>query len=268
MRAHFSQTFNSTFSLSSQLLLFASCCHVSTPIETMPSSWAAFPSGSGSRRSVPNDATYGTGTELSQHKANAHTVSDDVSRPADSSLRYTQNDSLDMQRLGKPPQLRRSFRQISAISLICVLVSTWEVLFLANDQGLADGGLAGLFWSYLWTLVGFALIAASLAEMSSMAPTSGGMYHVSMGVLNLCLMGGWRVRGRAADRGLNLVGIRVRTSSVPEVHELHNGMDVDSVVAGEGSLFSLSRFRPRSDSSSRPVMHQEPSSPVLSYKLS
>ncbi len=92
-------------------------------------------------------------------------------------LHATRNDQLDMDRMGKIPQLRRNFRQVSAISFVCVMVSTWEVLFLANTQGLTDGGLAGLFWSYLWTIVGFGLIAASLAEMASMAPTSGGMYH-------------------------------------------------------------------------------------------
>ena len=47
----------------------------------------------------------------------------------------------------------------------------------ANTAGLINGGLAGLFWSYVWTFVGFIFIVASLAEMSSMAPTSGGQYH-------------------------------------------------------------------------------------------
>ncbi len=92
-------------------------------------------------------------------------------------LGVTRHDEKDMARMGRKPQLRRNFRQVSAISFVCVMVSTWEVLFLANSQGLTDGGLAGLFWSYVWTLIDFALIAASLAEMASMAPTSGGMYH-------------------------------------------------------------------------------------------
>ncbi len=92
-------------------------------------------------------------------------------------LGSTRHDEKDMARMGIKPQLRRNFRQVSAISFVCVMVSTWEVLFLANSQGFTDGGLAGLFWSYVWTLIGFALVAASLAEMASMAPTSGGMYH-------------------------------------------------------------------------------------------
>jgi choline transport protein len=47
----------------------------------------------------------------------------------------------------------------------------------ANTQGLINGGLAGLWWSFLWTFVGFGTIMISLAEMASMAPTSGGQYH-------------------------------------------------------------------------------------------
>jgi amino acid transporter len=42
---------------------------------------------------------------------------------------------------------------------------------------LVNGGLAGLFWSYIWTFLGFFTIVSSLAEMSSMAPKSGGQYH-------------------------------------------------------------------------------------------
>lgn len=34
-----------------------------------------------------------------------------------------------------------------------------------------------MFWSYIWTFIGFGFIIASLSEMASMAPTSGGQYH-------------------------------------------------------------------------------------------
>lgn len=49
--------------------------------------------------------------------------------------------------------------------------------FSSNDQGLENGGLPGMFWSYIWTFIGFGFIIASLSEMASMAPTSGGQYH-------------------------------------------------------------------------------------------
>jgi amino acid transporter len=53
----------------------------------------------------------------------------------------------------------------------------WEFLLVANTQGLIDGGLAGVFWSYIWTFIGFGFVELSLAEMASMAPISGGQYH-------------------------------------------------------------------------------------------
>lgn len=61
---------------------------------------------------------------MSHKQVDARMASDEVSESRGGSLRYTHNDLLDMQRLGKTPQLRRSFRQVSAVSLICVLVST------------------------------------------------------------------------------------------------------------------------------------------------
>ena len=38
----------------------------------------------------------------------------------------------------------------------------------ANTQGLTDGGIAGLFWSFVWTFLGFGIVMLSLAEMASM----------------------------------------------------------------------------------------------------
>lgn len=38
----------------------------------------------------------------------------------------------------------------------------------SNTQGLTDGGLAGLFWSYVWTFIGFGFVIFSLGEMASM----------------------------------------------------------------------------------------------------
>ena len=43
--------------------------------------------------------------------------------------------------------------------------------------GLINGGTAGMIYSYIFTFVGFMLVIASMAEMASMAPTSGGQYH-------------------------------------------------------------------------------------------
>ncbi|EEA19151.1 GABA permease, putative [Talaromyces marneffei ATCC 18224] len=81
-------------------------------------------------------------------------------------------DDGDMHRMGK-----RNLRPLAALSFASVLQATWEFLLISNSQGLENGGMAGLFWSFVWTFVGFGFIIASLSEMASMAPTSGGQYH-------------------------------------------------------------------------------------------
>ncbi|GAB7356353.1 hypothetical protein MBLNU459_g7142t1 [Dothideomycetes sp. NU459] len=86
-------------------------------------------------------------------------------------------DKKDMNRMGKEQEFRRVFRQVSLLSFTAILMATWEFVLLANTQGLVDGGRAGLLWTYVWTLVGYGFIIASLAEMASIAPTCGGQYH-------------------------------------------------------------------------------------------
>ena len=90
---------------------------------------------------------------------------------------FTKYDQKDMRRMGKKQELMRNFRRISAFSFTVILTATWEYLLIANTQGLQNGGLAGLWWSFFWTFIGFGLIIVSLAEMASMAPTTGGQYR-------------------------------------------------------------------------------------------
>ncbi|KAJ5089554.1 hypothetical protein N7532_008238 [Penicillium argentinense] len=86
-------------------------------------------------------------------------------------------DDNDMHRMGKTQELKRNLRPVAALSFASVLQATWEFILISNDEGLQNGGLPGMFWSYIWTFIGFGFIIASLSEMSSMAPTSGGQYH-------------------------------------------------------------------------------------------
>lgn len=54
-------------------------------------------------------------------------------------------------------------------AVLCCLVHALTVISLpaaANTQGLVDGGLSGLFWSYIWTFVGFGLIIASMVRVA------------------------------------------------------------------------------------------------------
>jgi choline transport protein len=74
-------------------------------------------------------------------------------------------------------QLRRDFTQFSVVAFNVILQGAWEVILVASTEGLVNGGIAGLFWSYVWTFAGMTLVTLSLAEMASMAPGPGGPYH-------------------------------------------------------------------------------------------
>ncbi|KAK0511157.1 hypothetical protein JMJ35_006709 [Cladonia borealis] len=89
----------------------------------------------------------------------------------------TATDQRDMSVLGRQQVLRRNFRFISIVGFGCTLISTWEVLLTLLTFVLIDGGLAGFVWGYIAIVIGFMFVYASLGEMASMAPTSGGQYH-------------------------------------------------------------------------------------------
>lgn len=86
-------------------------------------------------------------------------------------------DAMDMQRLGRAQELRRNFKSLSVLGLATTTMSTWVALLLTSTFSLINGGLAGTIWIYLATWICTFSLAASLAEMASMAPTSGGQYH-------------------------------------------------------------------------------------------
>ncbi|KAK5023718.1 hypothetical protein LTS07_009226 [Exophiala sideris] len=73
----------------------------------------------------------------------------------------TRDDQRDMFRMGKRQELRVGFAVVICTSII----------------GLINGGTAGMIWLYLVAWIGFLAVNTSMAEMASMAPTSGGQYH-------------------------------------------------------------------------------------------
>ncbi|KAL1844145.1 hypothetical protein VTK73DRAFT_2654 [Phialemonium thermophilum] len=94
-----------------------------------------------------------------------------------SKMRGTLADEQDMRALGRTQQLNRNFRFISTLGFACTLMSTWEIALMTSSFALLNGGTAGLIWGYLFVWFGYMLVFASIAEMASMAPTSGGQYH-------------------------------------------------------------------------------------------
>ena len=58
-----------------------------------------------------------------------------------------------------------------------ILMASWETILGTSIIGLINGGTAGMIWLYLVAWIGFLAVNTSMAEMASMAPTSGGQYH-------------------------------------------------------------------------------------------
>jgi choline transport protein len=89
----------------------------------------------------------------------------------------TDADLRDMRRLGKKQEFKRNFSFWSTLGFVSIYMATWEFVLVSLSVGLANGGFAGLFWCFITTVICYGFVVASLAEMESMAPTSGGQYH-------------------------------------------------------------------------------------------
>ncbi|TKA68828.1 hypothetical protein B0A55_08729, partial [Friedmanniomyces simplex] len=87
------------------------------------------------------------------------------------------HDKRDMYRLGRKQELKRRFKYFSIAGYVVVLGNTWEFSVVTSTFGLANGGTAGTIWTSIIVCIGMFLGVLSLAEIASMAPTSGGQYH-------------------------------------------------------------------------------------------
>lgn len=108
-------------------------------------------------------------------------------------------DQKDMRRLGKKQELKvmkiaapgnrdmhgadlwtqRRFRFFSIVGFVVVLGLTWEFSLTTLVFNLGNGGTAGAIWLVLVVCTGMFFVMLSMAELASMAPTSGGQYRKS-----------------------------------------------------------------------------------------
>ncbi|KAI1084204.1 amino acid transporter [Whalleya microplaca] len=101
--------------------------------------------------------------------------------PTETAVRRAQllveRDNQVLSHLGKVPVLKRNFALMSMLGFSCTVMNTWEgelVLFL---QSFENGGYAGAIYGYIIVWIGTLCVFASMGELASMAPTSGGQYH-------------------------------------------------------------------------------------------
>jgi hypothetical protein len=80
----------------------------------------------------------------------------------------TEGDKAQMRMLGRTQETRRVFTFITILGFGSTLIVTWEVLLTNIGLILVNGGTAGMFWGFLFVLVGWTLVYLSLSEMASM----------------------------------------------------------------------------------------------------
>lgn len=89
----------------------------------------------------------------------------------------THADKLDMSTLGRRQVLRRNFRLAPVLGFASTTCMSWELSGPFLTFALVTGGPGTVFWGITVGAVGYAFVYASLAEVASMSPSSGGQYH-------------------------------------------------------------------------------------------
>ena len=83
-------------------------------------------------------------------------------------------DDAQLQRLGKRPVLNRSFGFMSILGFSCSALLSWEGVLVTSVPGLLNGGPAGVIYGFLINWIGTLSVYTVLAELASIAPTTGG----------------------------------------------------------------------------------------------
>ncbi|TVY35551.1 Choline transport protein [Lachnellula subtilissima] len=133
----------------------------------------------------------------------------------------SQKDDDSLTQIGKKPVMKRKFGFLAILGFSCIVQSTWISPFipalsmldcrsrvlsspgrtLANSY--ISGGPGGLIFGFLLIWMGTLAVFIGLAELSSIAPTSGGQYHwVSMLAPKSCFKGFSYVTGTKVQKSL------------------------------------------------------------------
>ncbi|KAK3723476.1 hypothetical protein LTR37_001728 [Vermiconidia calcicola] len=131
---------------------------------------------------------------------NGRFSNDGLDDPSDSDVQQVSGksydpapDQRDMRRLGKRQELKRRFRFFSIVGYVIVLGLTWEFSLALGAFSLSNGGTAGAIWLTFVVCCGMSMVVLSMAEMASMAPTSGAprrlQKELSFAVGWLCALG-------------------------------------------------------------------------------
>lgn len=87
------------------------------------------------------------------------------------------SDANTLNQLGYRQELQRNFSFLSMIGMAFAILNSWTALAASLIVALPSGGPTVILWGLCVASIGQIAISASLAEICSVYPTSGGQYH-------------------------------------------------------------------------------------------
>lgn len=86
-------------------------------------------------------------------------------------------DARDMYKLGVRQETKRRFGLVTILAFTTTMMCTWESAIPFFTTAFVNGAGVSMIYGYLFAFVGSLATCASMAEMASMYPISGGQYH-------------------------------------------------------------------------------------------
>ncbi|KAH6970548.1 amino acid permease [Ilyonectria sp. MPI-CAGE-AT-0026] len=87
------------------------------------------------------------------------------------------DDAAGLAAIGKTQAFDRRYNLWSVVGIGICVSSTWSAVSSAILPTLVSGGAVTLVWGFVFVSLGMFLVTASLAELASIWPSSGGQYH-------------------------------------------------------------------------------------------
>lgn len=78
---------------------------------------------------------------------------------------------------GHPDQLQRQYGLLAICGLALTIDNAWIAFAGSLQISLLNGGAPGILYEYIVACIYYGFIGASIAELASSIPSSGGVYH-------------------------------------------------------------------------------------------
>ena len=79
----------------------------------------------------------------------------------------TAYDLHDMDALGLAPTFRRRFKFVAMVGFSSTVVVAWQNTMATFSFALYNGGTGGLFWTYIFSMIGMTFVYLTISELSS-----------------------------------------------------------------------------------------------------